>query len=124
MKKHDWRDRDADGELTFYRATFHGRKWALFSHPKGEEEWRPHDPMSLEELRMIRDVLWRKYQRRRCPWEEVDRFDKFIEEAEEELAEKAAAEALAQKVAEESERVHPAPPESEAKAESEENAPA
>lgn len=103
MKKHDWRDNDAEGVVTYYRATFHGGQWALYTHLRGEEDWERQDPMTLEHLRMVRDVLWRKYQRRRCPWEEVDRFDKFIEEAEEELAEKEAAEAEAREAEKEAE---------------------
>jgi hypothetical protein len=100
MKKHDWRERAEDGTHTYYRATFHGAKWTLHAQGPDDDMWILHDPMTLEELRSVRDVLWRKYQRRRCPWEEVDRFDKFIEEAEKERAEKEAATARKKEKAE------------------------
>ena len=28
----------------------------------------------------LRDVLWRKYQRKRCPWELIEAIDKLLEE--------------------------------------------
>jgi hypothetical protein len=47
---------------------------------KGEEEWQPHDSISAPEWRMLRDVLWRKYQRGRCPWKFLEKIDALLEE--------------------------------------------
>lgn len=32
----------------------------------------------------LRDVLWRKYQRKRCPWRFIETIDKLLEEMPEE----------------------------------------
>lgn len=87
MQRHTWRERTDEG-LRFFRASYHGGSWTLDSQGKGEDEWTAHDPISLEEWRTLRDVLWRKYQRRRCPWELVDKINRKLEgEAEREREE-------------------------------------
>ncbi|MBT44450.1 MAG: hypothetical protein CL922_03265 [Deltaproteobacteria bacterium] len=45
-----------------------------------EEEWQLHDPISGEEWGKLREVLWRKYQRGRCPWELLERIDKRLKD--------------------------------------------
>ena len=78
MAKHEWRERGDDG-LRFYRAEHHSRHWKISSRLKDEEEWTDHEPINNELWRQLRDVLWRKYQRKRCPWEHVDQIDKILE---------------------------------------------
>ena len=78
MQRHQWRENGEEG-LRFFRAEYHASNWRLFSQLKGEDDWTPHDPISREEWEMLRDVLWRKYQRRRCPWELVEKIDKLLE---------------------------------------------
>lgn len=80
MTKHEWKENTEEG-LRFYRANFHGRHWTLSSRLKEEEDWTPHDPMRLEDLLLLRDVLWRKYQRRRLPYKQVEQIDRMIEAA-------------------------------------------
>jgi hypothetical protein len=79
MQRHAWREATDDG-LRFYRASYHGDTWTLQSQLKGEEEWTSHDPISIEEWRTLRDILWRKYQRGRCPWKLVEKIDQLLEE--------------------------------------------
>ncbi len=82
MKKHEWRERTDEGELRFWRASLFGGNWTLHSRLKHEEEWNDHSPMSLEQVTALREVLFRKYQRRRCAWEEVEKLDRMIEDME------------------------------------------
>ena len=84
QQKHTWRERGEDDELVFYKAIMHGKEWTFESQLKGEEEWTKHDPMSRQDWEMLRDVLWRKYQRKRLPWKLVERIDKLLEEMPEE----------------------------------------
>ncbi|NIP96004.1 MAG: hypothetical protein GWO24_22235 [Akkermansiaceae bacterium] len=79
MQRHTWRERVEEG-VRFFRASYHSGKWTLQSQLKGEEEWEAHDPISEEEWRVLRDVLWRKYQRRRCPWELIEKIDGLLAE--------------------------------------------
>ena len=86
MKRHEWRERSEDGNVRYLRAEHFGSEWKLFSTLKTDPEWYEHSPITLEEWRMIRDVLFRKYQRRRGQWKEVESIDKRIEDMEAEAA--------------------------------------
>lgn len=81
MQRHTWRERTDDG-LRFFRATHHGGRWTLQSQWSGDEEWSSHDPISTDEWRALRRVLWRKYQRGRCPWEILERIDRRLADEE------------------------------------------
>ncbi|MDP0492555.1 MAG: hypothetical protein Q7Q71_16030 [Verrucomicrobiota bacterium JB023] len=83
MVRHTWRDRDEEG-LIFFKATHHGGRWTLESQRKGDEEWTTHDPIKREEWEAMRDVLFRKYQRKRCPWKLIENIDKVLEKMKEE----------------------------------------
>lgn len=79
MQRHSWRERGEDG-LRFFRASYHASRWTLQSQLKGEEDWQNHDPISPDEWRTLRDILWRKYQRKRCPWEFIEKIDQHLED--------------------------------------------
>ncbi|MEM9478238.1 MAG: hypothetical protein AAGA58_01110 [Verrucomicrobiota bacterium] len=79
MKTHEWRETTPEGETRYYQALHHGGGWQVRSRLKNEEEWQNHEPPTPGDLHVLRDLLWRKYQRRRCPWEDVDQIDKMIE---------------------------------------------
>lgn len=79
QQRHSWRERDGD-ELRFYRAVMFGKEWKIESQLKGEEEWNTHDPISRADWEMLRDILWRKYQRKRLPWKLVERIDTILED--------------------------------------------
>ena len=79
MARHEWRERDDEG-LRFYRAEHHARRWKISSKLKTDEEWTEHDPVDNELWRRLREVLWRKYQRKRCPWEHVEQIDRILED--------------------------------------------
>ena len=80
MQKHQWRERDEEG-VRIFRAEYHSSTWRLISQWKGEEDWIEHDPISREEWKKLREILFNKYQRKRCPWEMVGRIDKLLEES-------------------------------------------
>ena len=66
--------------MRFFRASHHSSTWQLHSQLKGDEEWQEHRPIGREEWEALRDVLWRKYQRGRCPWELINKIDKKLED--------------------------------------------
>ena len=80
MTKHEWRERTEDGELRYMRATKHGRLWNLQSRLKSEEYWTNHDPISRPDLEQLRDLIWRKYQRKRASYEDVQQIDALLED--------------------------------------------
>ena len=82
MKIHDWKDRTDTGENRLWRATKHGGDWKFMSRlQKSEEGWTTHEKMENEDLKLFRDVLFNKYQRRRIPWEDVVAIDNMIEDS-------------------------------------------
>lgn len=78
MKRHEWKERGDSGTCHF-RATHHAGNWQLHLMREEDEDWVLEDPISLEHLRVLRDLLMRKYQRRRVPFEHVEQLDKMIE---------------------------------------------
>ena len=82
MKIHDWKDRTDTGENRLWRATKHGGDWKFMSRlQKSEEGWTTHEKMEIEDLKLFREVLFNKYQRRRIPWEDVVVIDNMIEDS-------------------------------------------
>ena len=79
MESHEWREHTAEGPR-YYRATHHGERWTILSTLKTDPDWEKLDPAAIPEdvWRALRDVVWRKYQRRRCPWERVVELDKLL----------------------------------------------
>ena len=88
MEVHAWKERTEEGTLV-YRACHHAGKWKLECAPKvGRAE---RDDVEWERVELtrahwvtLRDVLWRKYQRKRCPWRFIETIDKLLEEMPEE----------------------------------------
>ena len=75
-------DRSDTGENRLWRATKHGGDWKFMSRlQKSEEGWTTHEKMEIEDLKLFREVLFNKYQRRRIPWEDVVAIDNMIEDS-------------------------------------------
>ncbi len=82
MKIHDWKERTDTGENRLWRATKHGGNWKFMSKlQRSEDEWTTHEKMESEDLKIFREVLFNKYQRRRIPWEDVVTIDNMIEDS-------------------------------------------
>jgi len=77
MQKHQWREGHGD-EQVMYRATHHAGRWEMFSQPKGAEGWTKHDPIPEELLEKLRELIWNKYQRGRCPHKFIKQIDKLL----------------------------------------------
>ena len=86
-QKHEWRDTDEDGEAINYRAIHHGEAWRfIWSYKVGRTDevvWHDVEEVSTEMWETLRDILWRKYQRRRVPFEMVEAIDKLLEKEKE-----------------------------------------
>ena len=88
MEVHTWKERTDEGPLV-YRACPHANKWKLECAPKvGRAE---RDDVEWEQVEFtrdlwitLRDLLWRKYQRKRCPWRLIEAIDKLLEDMPEE----------------------------------------
>ncbi len=87
QQRHSWRELDEDGETVYYKAVMHGKEWTFETQMKGDEEWTRHDPIQRHQWVMLREILWRKYQRKRTPWKLIERIDKLLEDMPEESSE-------------------------------------
>lgn len=84
MESHTWREKTEEGTM-FYKANHHAGRWTLERTLKvgrserDDAEWEPVE-FTREYWVTLRDVLWRKYQRKRCPWRLIEKIDKLLED--------------------------------------------
>jgi hypothetical protein len=79
MESHEWRESTPDGHR-YYRATYHGERWTIITTLKSEPAWNTleHEQVPEDVWRALRDIVWRKYQRKRCPWDRVAELDRIL----------------------------------------------
>ena len=82
MKKHEWREKTEDGETRLVTATRHAGKWQLQSRLKSEDEWTKFPVIELEDLESLLDIVQRKYNRSRLPFEHVKEIEALIAAAQ------------------------------------------
>ena len=78
--QHIWTDKDRHGKKREVRATKFGGAWRFQSKTAGELDWTYYDRPLLEDLLTLKEVLVRKYQRRRASTEDVASVEKLIQE--------------------------------------------
>jgi hypothetical protein len=85
--QHVWREVTETGEKREVRAVKFAARWKLQSRIcRGRTEdaaWTYHDAPPLTDLLALRDLVWRKYQRRRASHDDVTSLDKLIAERQE-----------------------------------------
>jgi hypothetical protein len=77
---HIWQSTTPEGEKREVRAERFGGRWKFQSKARSEAQWSYYEVAPLEELETLRDIVWRKYQRKRLPWDDVASLDRMIEE--------------------------------------------
>jgi len=75
---HVWTHRTVDGEKREVRAVKNQGLWRLQSKLKHGAEWTYHEAPLRSDLEELREILWRKYQRRRASHEDVLLADKML----------------------------------------------
>ena len=78
--QHIWTEKDEEGRKREVRATKFGGNWRLQAKLKDDPEWTYYDVPLLEDLLALKDIVFRKYQRRRASAEDVASVDKLIKE--------------------------------------------
>ena len=76
--QHIWTERDNQGSKREVRATKFGGRWRLQAKTAGELDWTYYERPLLEDLLALKDILVRKYQRRRASSEDVASVEKLI----------------------------------------------
>lgn len=78
--QHIWMDRNQDGRKREVRATKFGGAWRFQAKTAGDLDWTYYDRASLDDLLTLKEILVRKYQRRRASIEDVASIEKLIQE--------------------------------------------
>jgi hypothetical protein len=76
--QHIWTQRDEHGSKREVRATRFGGMWRLQAKTAGDLNWTYYERPLLEDLLTLKEILLRKYQRRRASIEDVASVDKLI----------------------------------------------
>ena len=78
--QHIWTEKDADGRKREVRVTKFGGAWRFQAKFADEEAWTYYDRPLFDDLVTVRDIVFRKYQRRRASAEDVAALDTMLRE--------------------------------------------
>jgi hypothetical protein len=76
--QHIWTERDEDGSKREVCATRFGGIWRLQAKTAGEPDWTYYERPLLKDLLALKEILTRKYQRRRASSEDMASVEKLI----------------------------------------------
>lgn len=76
--QHIWTEKDAEGRKREVRVTKFGGVWRFQAKHADENEWIYYERPLLNDLLKLKDVVFRKYQRRRASSEDVDSIEKLL----------------------------------------------
>ncbi len=78
--QHIWSDKNEDGTKREVRATKFGGMWRFQSKTADDLDWTYYERPLLEDLLALKEILARKYQRRRASAEDLASIKKLIED--------------------------------------------
>jgi hypothetical protein len=76
--QHIWKEKDAEGRKREVRVTKFGGVWRFQAKHADETGWTYYERPLMEDLLTLKDVVFRKYQRRRASAEDVDSVAQLI----------------------------------------------
>jgi hypothetical protein len=76
--RHAWTERTAKGIKREIRVIRHGGEWRFQSKRGDQERWEYYEEPTMEDLQSFRQILFRKYQRRRAAFEDVQWADREL----------------------------------------------
>jgi hypothetical protein len=76
--QHIWTERDERGSKREVRATRFGGVWRLQAKTAGDLDWTYYERPLLEDLLALKEILERKYRRRRASREDVASVERLI----------------------------------------------
>ncbi|MEY2540159.1 MAG: hypothetical protein QOG67_3899 [Verrucomicrobiota bacterium] len=78
--QHIWKEKDDEGRKREVRAIKFGGEWRVQAKFSDELSWTYYDYPQLEDLLTLKDIVERKYRRRRASAEDVASVEKLIKE--------------------------------------------
>jgi hypothetical protein len=79
---HEWREHGDDGVKRKFRGYWDSKKWRVAILEPDFDDWQTVEQPDLALWKSLRDVIWRKYQRKRLPYKFVAGLDEIIAELE------------------------------------------
>jgi hypothetical protein len=79
-RQHVWTEREEDGVKREVRATWFGRNWRLQSKRSDEEQWTYFEQPLREDLLTLKELIERKYRRRRATMEELNAVAQMVQQ--------------------------------------------
>jgi len=80
MTRHEWRERDEEGGLVYYRAIHHAGRWQFYSTRKTDPDWTSHEVLPLAAMEALCELLRNKHQRRRLPLKQLEQVEQWVGE--------------------------------------------
>ena len=78
--QHIWTEKDRHGKKREVRVTKFGGVWRFQSKMSDETKWTYYDFPPLQDLLILKDIVARKYRRRRASIDDVASIDKLIQD--------------------------------------------
>lgn len=78
--QHVWTSRNEEGRKREVRVTKFGGQWKFQAKYRDEEEWTYYARPLTDDLRELREIVFRKYQRRRAPAEDLATVERMLRE--------------------------------------------
>ena len=78
--QHIWTEKDADGRKREVRVTKFWGVWRFQAKYADELDWTYYERPLLEDLLELKDVIFRKYQRRRASAEDLQSVERLLKE--------------------------------------------
>ena len=79
-RQHVWTERAEDGVKREVRATWFGRRWRLQAKRADESGWTYYDWPLLTDLLALKELIARKYQRRRATSDELSAVEELLKQ--------------------------------------------
>ncbi len=76
--QHIWTEKDEEGRKREVRVTKFGGVWKFQAKRADEPEWTYYERPELNDLLALKDIVFRKYQRRRASAEDVASIDNLL----------------------------------------------
>jgi hypothetical protein len=79
-RQHIWTEKDPEGRKREIRATRFGGAWRLQAKTAGDADWTYYDVPMMDDLLALKEIVARKYRRRRASADDVAAIEKLISE--------------------------------------------
>jgi hypothetical protein len=76
--QHIWKEKDAEGRKREVRVIKFGGVWRFQAKYTDESDWTYYERPLLNDLLALKDVIFRKYQRRRASSEDLESIEKLL----------------------------------------------